>query len=58
MDMNQVYEELLGLKELQVNQVVVGATQIEVYCESRLVEGYCPVCLQNAIVLNKRMSER
>jgi transposase len=46
MDMNQIYEQLLGLKELQVNQVVVGATRIEVYCESKLVEGHCPVCLQ------------
>lgn len=44
--MQQVYEELLGLKELQVNQVLVSSTQIQVYCESKLAHCYCPCCLQ------------
>lgn len=44
--MYQVYEELLGLPELQVNQVFVTPKQIEVHCESKLAEAHCPCCLQ------------
>lgn len=44
--MQQVYEELLGLKELQVNQVVVKERELAVYCESKLAQSHCPCCLQ------------
>lgn len=44
--MQHVYEELLGLKELQVNQVLINANQIEVHCESKLGEAHCPCCLK------------
>jgi len=44
--MEELYEELLGIKELQVNQVIVSSARIEVYGESKLAESYCPCCLK------------
>lgn len=58
MDVNQVYEELLGLKELQVNRVVVGSTQIEVYCESKLVVSHCRVCLQKCNCVKQKYERK
>jgi transposase len=46
MTMNQIYEELVGLAELQINRVEVKPTQIGVYCESKLAEAHCPLCLK------------
>ena len=43
---NQIYEELLGLPQLQVNAVSVSAERIDIYCESTFKACHCPVCLE------------
>lgn len=44
--MEKVFEELLGIQELQVKEVVFSEGQIEVHCESKLAESDCPHCLR------------
>jgi transposase len=56
--MEEVYEELLGIKELQVNQVIVSAQQIEVYGESKLAEAHCPCCLKKCYFVKQTYTRK
>ena len=50
---NQIYEELLGLPQLQVNAVSVSAECIDIYCESTFKACHCPVCLEPTTKINQ-----
>ncbi len=50
---NQIYEELLGLSQLQVNAVSVSAECIDIYCESKFKACHCPVCLEPTTKINQ-----
>ena len=50
---NQIYEELLGLPQLQVNAVSVSAECIDINCESTFKACHCPVCLEPTTKINQ-----
>ena len=50
---NQIYEELLGLPQLQVNAVSVTAKRIEIHCESKFKACHCPLCLEPTTKINQ-----
>ncbi len=50
---NQIYEELLGLPQLQVNAVSVSAERIDINCESKFKACHCPVCLEPTTKINQ-----
>jgi len=58
MSMEEIYEEILGIKELQVNQVIVSSQQIEVYCGLKLAESYCPCCLKKCHFVKQRYTRK
>ncbi len=50
---NQIYEELLGLPQLQVNAVLVSTERIDINCESTFKACHCPVCLEPTTKINQ-----
>lgn len=51
--LNQIYEELLGLSQLQVNAVAVAAERIDIKCESKFKASHCPSCLEPTTKINQ-----
>ncbi|RMG64522.1 MAG: ISL3 family transposase [Bacteroidetes bacterium] len=56
--MNELYEELLNLPELEITHVSVGDGQIDIWCRSRLGAGVCPSCLKQTKVVNQVQERR
>ena len=50
---NQLYEELLGLPQLQVNAVSITTKRIEIHCASKFKACHCPCCLEPTTKINQ-----
>ena len=48
-----VFEQILGLKEIQVDRVELQEKRITIYCSSVLAESLCPTCLKKRQQVNQ-----
>ena len=48
-----VFEQILGFKEIGVDQVELQEKRINIYCSSTLKESLCPTCLKKRQQVNQ-----
>ncbi len=58
MDRNLLYEELLNLPELKINDVIVTEHSVEIFGESVFSESICPNCLGKTSKVNQEYKKR
>lgn len=52
-ELNKIYEEILSLPNLQINEVEILSNVINIYCELRVKSGICPSCGQHQKSVNQ-----
>ncbi len=49
----EIFEQILGLKEIRVEHVDIKERSIDIYCSSVLQEALCPLCLKKRTEVNQ-----
>ena len=50
---SEVFESILGIKEIQVDRVEWREQRLDIYCSSIFKEAICPHCLNKRQVINQ-----